>query len=338
MDKYQNQNITVSAAPTGPTFYSMLQEIIDRFRRKDTRADIGNAINTEATQKHLIALVPDLNFERVTEDFWIDYEAGLRGGKHSDGKNKCSGRTIKNDLGIIKKVMQKAIERGLTQNDQFENFKVDTEVSDAVALTTAEIAQIMKVDFDLSNSTEKRLSECRDLFVVACNTGLRWSDFSNISKDRVVKTIKGYVFKISTVKTGIPVTVPANRSVLDIFKRYPNSPTHLPQLFDTETPDPKEEATVKRQFNKDIKIVCQRAELNEIARLHTNPTKPLWECVSSHTGRRSFCTNLYINKEKNKMTMANIMSFTGHRTESSFFSYIKYNDAEDAYRQTFEKG
>ena len=51
-----------------------------------------------------------------------------------------------------------------------------------------------------------------------------------------------------------------------------------------------------------------------------------WEHVSSHTGRRSFCTNMY----KSGLPSLMIMSISGHKTETSFLKYIKVKQGEHA--------
>jgi integrase len=49
-----------------------------------------------------------------------------------------------------------------------------------------------------------------------------------------------------------------------------------------------------QKFNEHIKEVALKAGLTETGRLATDPNKPLYECISSHTSRRSFATNLYL--------------------------------------------
>ena len=46
---------------------------------------------------------------------------------------------------------------------------------------------------------------------------------------------------------------------------------------------------------------------------------PKYELMSSHTGRRSFCTNFY----NEGVAIAAIMSISGHQTEKEFRKYIK---------------
>ena len=50
------------------------------------------------------------------------------------------------------------------------------------------------------------------------------------------------------------------------------------------------------------------------------------EGVTSHTGRRSFATNMY----KRGLQSYMIMSVTGHKTEKSFLKYIKVKQHEHA--------
>ena len=51
-----------------------------------------------------------------------------------------------------------------------------------------------------------------------------------------------------------------------------------------------------------------------------------WELVSSHTARRSACTNMFL---KGIPTSA-IMKISGHKKESTFMKYIKVTAEENA--------
>ncbi len=55
-------------------------------------------------------------------------------------------------------------------------------------------------------------------------------------------------------------------------------------------------------------------------------TKPKFELVTTHTARRSFATNLYLDG----IPSFNIMRITGHRTEKAFLRYIKITPNESA--------
>ena len=86
-------------------------------------------------------------------------------------------------------------------------------------------------------------------------------------------------------------------------------------------------------FNKAIKVICKKVGINEpILWERTVGTgvvkKKLekWEMVSSHTARRSFATNMFLQN----VPTYRIMLITGHKSESSFFKYIRVTREENA--------
>ena len=89
----------------------------------------------------------------------------------------------------------------------------------------------------------------------------------------------------------------------------------------------------QQSFNKVIKNICKRAKINnEILIERTVGNKVVrkkykkYQLVSSHTARRSFATNMYLAG----VAAAKIMLITGHKTESSFFKYIRISKDENA--------
>ena len=68
--------------------------------------------------------------------------------------------------------------------------------------------------------------------------------------------------------------------------------------------------------------------MTEKGRLLTEPDKELWQCVSSHTARRSFSTNLFLES----FPTIEIMKITGHKTEKSFLKYIRVSKLDTAKR------
>lgn len=55
-------------------------------------------------------------------------------------------------------------------------------------------------------------------------------------------------------------------------------------------------------------------------------TKKKYEWITSHTARRSFATNSYLEGLDNY----SIMKITGHKTEADFLKYIKVTEQEIA--------
>lgn len=248
-----------------------------------------------------------LDYDNITLDFYNQYVTYLR----KQGLNVNSiGRDIKN----IKTFMNEAVDMGYTTNLQFKHkkFAVGREDTEAVYLTWDEILKLYQHDF----TGNKRLERVRDLFVFGCCVGLRYSDFSRIKPENVIKDGSDYFIKITTQKTGERVIIPAHPLVLAILKKYKSENSTLPRSVSSQ------------RFNDYIKECCQLAELNETGRLTTEPELPLYKCVSSHTARRSMATNYYLEG----FPVIDLTRITGHKTESSFLRYIKLSKLDAARR------
>jgi hypothetical protein len=85
------------------------------------------------------------------------------------------GKTIKHLRGFLKDRVKWKIIAPIDLTD----FKIPEEESDAIYLTHQEIISIHQTDL----SAHPYLIEYRDLFVLACLTGLRFSDFSTLKPE-----------------------------------------------------------------------------------------------------------------------------------------------------------
>lgn len=54
---------------------------------------------------------------------------------------------------------------------------------------------------------------------------------------------------------------------------------------------------------------------------------PRYDCVTTHTARRSGITNIYLS---HKFTIAQMMHVSGHKTQKTFMDYIKLSSEEIA--------
>ena len=86
-------------------------------------------------------------------------------------------------------------------------------------------------------------------------------------------------------------------------------------------------------FNYYIKEVIKLASINEPVRIsHKRGNKvleevmPKYAWISSHTARRSFCTNEYLAGTPSDL----IMAVSGHKSETSFRKYIKADKIKKA--------
>ncbi|MCA4465836.1 site-specific integrase [Bacteroides xylanisolvens] len=244
-----------------------------------------------------------LDFRNINQSFFNDFVAFLQ-------ELELSTNTIWHKTVSLKAVMKAANEQELTDNTKYRLFKNVSEESQAIALSENELDLLAHFDF----SHSFRLERTRDLFLIGCWTGLRFSDFTRIREEN----IKNGMLTIQQQKTNEFVTIPLHPVFLRIWEKYNGI---LPSNISNQ------------KFNDNLKDVCREAGLNEhVLKSITKGGKKQttvyekWQLVSSHTARRSFATNLY----KSGFPSISIMQITGHKTESSFLKYIKVTKEEHA--------
>ena len=251
----------------------------------------------------------NLNFENIDLAFFEDYK------EYMTFEKKYATNTLAKHIRVLKVIMNEAVERNLTRVAfTGKRYKAKTEQTETVYLDKGELKTLYELDL----SKNSRLERVRDLFLVGCWTGLRFSDFNNISP----KDIKADFIEIKTQKTQKTVIVPIHPYVKMIMKKYSGK---------TENSLPP---TISNQkMNEYLKDVAQKAKFNELISLqYTKAGKQVTtdvlkhELISSHTARRSFATNMYLDN----FPTISIMAITGHTTESSFMKYIRVTPKEHA--------
>ncbi|MFZ5939052.1 MAG: site-specific integrase [Bacteroidota bacterium] len=251
----------------------------------------------------------DLEFYEEFVSFLQDQNATVR---NKDKKVKLATNTIGKKIQTLKIFLNAATEKGINTSTKFKSrrFQTLTEESDNIYLNTRELEQLYNLDL----SESPTLDRVRDLFLVGCWTGCRFSDVKQITRDRIQD---GYIHIIQE-KTGQKVVIPIHPTVEAIMNKYGGD---LPRVI------------TNQKFNEYLKEVAQKAELN--TPFHKTITRGgvkqsikyhKWELTTTHTARRSFATNLY----KAGFPARSIMQITGHRTEDAFLKYIKVTPEEHA--------
>ncbi len=248
-----------------------------------------------------------IDFNTVDIDFYTDFVEYLA--KTLKMTSNSIGKYIK----TLKTVLNEATERGINSNLQYRSRKFSTisEQTDSIYLNDAEIKELE--DLELSNN--KRLESVRDLFLVGCFTGLRFSDFSILTAGN----IKDGFIEITQTKTGAPVVIPLHQTVKKIIEKYneqlppsiSNQKTNE-YLKDLADMVPGLKKTFTRSFTKGGLKVTKTFEKREL--------------LVTHTARRSFATNEYLHGTP----AITIMAITGHKTEKAFLRSIKLTPTEHA--------
>ena len=268
------------------------------------------------TVKHLLAFEKysrqKLDFESMNLDFYNDFSDYLI--REKGFSTNSIGKYIK----TIKVFLNEATDRGINQKLDFKSkrFKVTTEDTESIYLNESEILKLN----DLSLKDKIKLERVRDLFIVGCYTGLRFSDFTQIKAEN----IKDGYFNIRTQKTDEFVSIPIHPMVKAIMMKYEN------EYLNSLPP-----AISNQKMNEHLKKIGEMAELNDdvitsqtkgTLRVETKSKK--YELITTHTARRSFATNLYLSG----FPAISIMKITGHKTEKAFLRYIKIKPKENAMK------
>jgi integrase len=232
-----------------------------------------------------------------------------------NGKTKkytLSTNTIGKKVQTLKIFLNDATERGINTNLKFKSNKFIsvTEEAETIHLNENELDQLFQYDF----SEDKRLERVRDLFLVGCWTGLRFSDLSKLRPENIQN---GY-FYVTQTKTGGKVVIPVHPVVKAIMNKYKGN---LPPAISNQ------------KFNKYLQELAEIAEIDtEVHKGITKGGKRIskkyrkYELLTTHTARRSFATNLY----NRKFPAQSIMAITGHKTEAAFLKYLKVTPEDHA--------
>lgn len=214
------------------------------------------------------------------------------------------GKTVKQLRIFLKNRMRKKIISPI----DLEEFKVPEENVDAIYLTWAEISRIYNLDL----SRFPHLVKYRSQFVLGCLTGLRFSDFSSIKPSDVRN---GMLYKKQGKSDGW-VVIPLRKEALNFFDL--EFKERIPVLTNVK-------------FNKHIKTLGELSGIDELITFSYKKgnkdvivTKPKYAWITSHTCRRSFCTNEFLAGTPVEL----IMKISGHKSVKDFYKYIRISPEE----------
>lgn len=247
-----------------------------------------------------------VEFDSVTVGFYKLFLSYCYSKKY---KANYIGKIIKK----LKTVMSEATDEGHNRNLDFKkkSFASIAEPVDNISLT--EIERQLLADVDLSE--KPHLDKVRDMFVIGCYTGLRYSDYSAIDANK----IKGGSIIVEQTKTGGKIVIPVHPKVQGIVSKYNGT---LPISISNQ------------KTNEYLKEICRTIkpfkEFEEITStvggVVTKQKIQRCELISTHTARRTFCTLEYLAGTP----AITIMAISGHKSEKEFLKYIKVDSNEHA--------
>jgi integrase len=251
-----------------------------------------------------------IDFEHINLDFFDEFL------KYLYAQNMRQN-TCQKAITTLKTVLNAATERNINDNRAYKSrkFNTHTEKVQNVYLDIDELNTLLNYDL----STNVRLERIRDLFLIGCFTGLRFSDFTNIKPENIFDKSGFEYIEMNTKKTGVDVVIPMHPVVKTMIAKYGGKVP--PSLSNQKMNDYLKELCKIVGFNERILVTATVGGIKK-----TLPYSK-YNLITTHTARRSFATNAFKSGEFSSLQ---IMRITGHTSESSFKKYIKIDNQENA--------
>lgn len=242
--------------------------------------------------------------------------------------------TINQYLSKLKNALNWSKKFGGRVSSTFDEFAQLKYTNDLPALTPDEVSHIAHFRFDLyldehgknlRRDTIRTLSAVRDMFVLQCNIGQRFSDMHVLSQNNFDDTLTRY--RVTQQKTGNIAEVDLKHMTIDSHRTFSILRSH-----NFQNPLPKMEINrfnkllhrimhmIGGDFLREI-IICTYKIAGKIHEIRL----PLWKAISTHTARRTYITTM-VNLGK---PYTAIRRCSGHKSLKAFEGYIRGSHFED---------
>lgn len=160
---------------------------------------------------------------------------------------------------------------------------------------------------------EGKDGKIKDVFVVQCMTGLRYSDMVNIKRKNIQEDVNGKYVSVLTKKTTQRLKIYLNNTVCEILEKYDYD---LPHPYRDTVNHRLPKIAKECHIDGDVEIVSFVGNERKVER------KKKYDCITSHTARRTYvCLCI-----ESGISTPVIMATTGHRQLSSFQRYMQISD------------
>lgn len=321
--EFRNEEI-ITESDKLKTFWGFVTHFINSSINGIRKNNSGDSIATSTikcyiTLKNLLLSFQEhtgkkIQFESIDFEFYTDFTEYLQ------NKKLLKKNTISKHIRTLKTIMREALDNDYHTNIKFSSrrFSAPNELTTTMYLNESELNELYNLNLTLTPGLER----VRDLFLIGCFTGLRFSDLKHVTQKNIVKDHQNpndLYLQIKQTKTKGIVMIPLHERVNEILEKY-----------NFELPKP---ISIQKS-NSHLKEICkklpslQKIESVEYTKGGKQVTQNIekYKLISSHTARRSFATNSYLKGHKT----GDIMAVTGHKTESSFNRYIRVTPMEKA--------
>lgn len=156
---------------------------------------------------------PGIDFKDITYTFLRDFEVHLK-------EKGNSVNTIAKHLRQLRTLVNEAINQGYIPSDAypFRKYKIKQEKGRKEFLTPDELKKLENLDVD------KKLRHVLDAFLFCCYTGLRYSDFCQLTPENIIRVNGKRWLYFKSVKTDVEIRLPLHLlfegKALAVLERY----------------------------------------------------------------------------------------------------------------------
>ena len=157
---------------------------------------------------------PGLDFKDITYTFLKDFEVHLK-------EKGNSVNTVAKHMRQLRTLVNEAINQGYIPSDAypFRKFKIKQEKGRKEFLTPDELRKLENLQV-----SDKRLRHVLDAFLFCCYTGLRYSDFCQLTPENIIRVNGKRWLYFKSVKTDVEIRLPLHLlfegKALAVLERY----------------------------------------------------------------------------------------------------------------------
>ena len=256
---------------TFPVFAKIYVQESDR--KRSTKENLMTTITV------LQEFRPGIDFKDITYTFLRDFEVHLK-------EKGNSVNTVAKHMRQLRTLVNEAINQGYIPSDAypFRKYKIKQEKGRKEFLTPDELKRLENLDVD------KKLRHVLDAFLICCYTGLRYSDFCQLTPENIIRVNGKRWLYFKSVKTDVEIRLPLHLlfegKALAVLERYDI-------VTDFAKIGPNSEA------NKHL------AQLSALARIRKH--------ITYHTARHT-CATLLVHQGVPITTVQKLLGHTSVRT------------------------
>ena len=184
------------------------------------RTYVQESDRKRSTKENLLTTVtvlqefrPGIDFKDITYTFLRDFEVHLK-------EKGNSVNTVAKHMRQLRTLVNEAINQGYIPSDAypFRKYKIKQAKGRKEFLTPDELKRLENLDVD------KKLRHVLDAFLFCCYTGLRFSDFCQLSPANFIKVNGKRWLHFTSIKTGVELRLPLHLlfegKALAVLERY----------------------------------------------------------------------------------------------------------------------